>query len=247
MAVEDVAAGSRRSVFLTGASSGIGAAIAQELVKLGYTVGCASRRGTVPFSSDGVVPIALDVTADAAVRDALESFASNYGLVGIVNVAGAYTPAPSAELSLGELRRSLELNLIAAVRLAQLAQPHLQQRGGGFIANVGSFYAKLGVPGGLAYSAAKAALASVTRTLAVEWAPQGISVVNFAPGYVETELNAEFLEDPQNRSRLARKIPVGRVGTAAEVGRLVSAILDAQCGFLTGETITIDGAQSVRQ
>jgi NAD(P)-dependent dehydrogenase (short-subunit alcohol dehydrogenase family) len=150
-------------------------------------------------------------------------------------------------LALDELRRSLELNLIAAVRLAQLARPHLERGGGGYIANVGSFYAGLGIPGGLAYSAAKAALASVTRTLAVEWAPQGISVVNFAPGYVETELNADFLEDPQNRNRLARKIPVGRIGTAAEIGRLISAILDAQCGFLTGETITIDGAQSVRQ
>ena len=133
------------------------------------------------------------------------------------------------------------------MRLAQLARPHLEQRGGGFIANVGSFYAGLGVPGGLAYSAAKAALASVTRTLAVEWAAQGISVVNFAPGYIETELNADFLEDPQNRSRLARKIPVGRIGTAAEIGRLISAVLDAQCGFLTGETITVDGGQGVRQ
>lgn len=243
----DVPAGSSRSVFLTGASSGIGAAIAQELVKLGYTVGCASRRGTVPFSSDGVVPIILDITADAASREALESFAESYGLVGLVNVAGAYTPTPSAALSLDELRRSLELNLVSSVRLAQLVHPYLKQRGGGFIANVGSFYGELGIPGGLAYSAAKAALASVTRTLAVEWAPDGISVVNFAPGYVETELNAEFLQDPQNRSRLTRKIPVGRIGTAAEIGRLVSSILDAQCGFLTGETITIDGAQSIRQ
>jgi NAD(P)-dependent dehydrogenase (short-subunit alcohol dehydrogenase family) len=247
MVAEDVAAGSRRSVFLTGASSGIGAAIAQELVKLGYTVGCASRRGTVPFSSDGVVPIVVDVTDDGAAREALEYFAATYGLAGIVNVAGAFTSTPSADLSLDELRRSLELNLIAAVRLAQLARPHLEQRGGGFIANVGSFYAGLGVPGGLAYSAAKAALASVTRTLAVEWAAQGISVVNFAPGYIETELNADFLEDPQNRSRLARKIPVGRIGTAAEIGRLISAVLDAQCGFLTGETITVDGGQGVRQ
>ena len=90
-------------------------------------------------------------------------------------------------------------------------------------------------------------MASVTRTLAVEWAPQGITVLNFAPGYIETELNADFLQNPQNRSRLAQKIPVNRIGTAAEVGRLVSSVLDAQCGFLTGETITIDGAQSVRQ
>jgi NAD(P)-dependent dehydrogenase (short-subunit alcohol dehydrogenase family) len=241
------APGGRRAVFLTGGSSGIGAAVAQELVRLGYTVGCASRRGTVPFVSDSAVPVVLDVTDDEAVRTALESFAASHGLVGVINVAGAYVSTPSATLTLDDLRRSLELNLVAAVRLAQLARPHLEQRGGGFIANVGSFYAGLGIPGGLAYSAAKAALASVTRTLAVEWGPQGISVVNFAPGYVETELNAEFLEDPQNRSRLARKIPVGRVGTADETGRLIAAVLDAQCGFLTGQTITIDGAQSIRQ
>ena len=151
----------------------------------------------------------------------------------------------SAELPMDGLRAVLETNLVSAVRLAQLARPHLADHGG-FVAFIGSFYADLGVPGSLAYSASKAALASVTRTLAVEWAAAGIAVVNFAPGYVETELNADYLADPDNRARIERRIPVGRVGTAAEIGRLIVAVLTADCRFLTGETITIDGAQGRR-
>jgi NAD(P)-dependent dehydrogenase (short-subunit alcohol dehydrogenase family) len=236
----------RPAVFLTGGSSGIGAAIAAELAARGYLVGCASRRGTVPLASGQLVPIRLDVTDDAAVRREFAAFVAEFGLAGLVNVAGAHSAAPSHSLDLDELRRSFELNLVSAVRLAQLAYPHLAD-GGGFIANIGSFYADLGVPGRLAYSAAKAALASVTRTLAVEWARDGISVLTFAPGYVETELNSVHLEDPANRDKIVRRIPAGRVGSAEEIGRLVGRVLDADCSFLTGETIRIDGAQGVRQ
>jgi len=130
------------------------------------------------------------------------------------------------------------------VRLAQLAFPLFAGRGG-YIANIGSFYGDLGVPRNLAYSASKAALASITRTLAVEWGKHGISVLNFAPGYIETEINAEFLKDADNRARQANQIPVRRVGRAEEVGRLVAGVLNSDCSFLTGETITIDGAQGI--
>ena len=237
----------RPAVFLTGGSSGIGAAIAYELAALGYLVGCASRRGTVPFESDHIVAISVDVVDEQATRRAFTSFAKSHCLAGLVNAAGVYQSAPSADVDLAVLRDVLELNLISAVRLAQLARPYLEAGGGGFIANIGSLYAELGVPQTLAYSAAKAALASITRTLAVEWAPMGIRVVNFAPGYVETELNSSALADPAVRDRIARRIPVKRIGTACEVGRLVGRILDAGCEFLTGETITIDGGQRVRQ
>jgi NAD(P)-dependent dehydrogenase (short-subunit alcohol dehydrogenase family) len=237
----------RPAVFVTGGSSGIGAAIASEFAASGYIVGCASRRGTVPFDVEHVVPISMDVVDDQAVRREFKSFAELYGLVGLVNAAGAHQAAPSADLDLGALRDAIELNLVSAVRLAQLARPYLEAGGGGFIANIGSFYASRGVPRSLAYSAAKAALASVTRTLAVEWARMGISVVNFAPGYVETELNSSALADSAVRERVTRRIPVRRVGTAHEVGRLVARMLDTRCQFLTGETIAIDGGQGVRE
>jgi NAD(P)-dependent dehydrogenase (short-subunit alcohol dehydrogenase family) len=235
-----------RAVFVTGASSGIGAAIAQELAALGYVVGCVSRRGTVPFDSERVVAISADVIDEQAARGALTSFAESYGLAGLVNAAGAYKWAPSADVDLAVFRDVLELNLVSAVRLAQLARPYLEASGRGFIANIGSVYADLGVPQTLAYSASKAALASVTRTLAVEWAQMGISVINFAPGYVETELNSSALADPAVRERIARRIPVRRIGTAGEVGRLVARVLGAGCEFLTGESITVDGGQRVQ-
>src|SRR5581483_118904 len=218
---------------------GIGAAVAVEWAKAGYVVAGASRRGTVPTAEGKLTPVRLDVTDHEAMAAAVG------GLAGVVHCAGYQEFTPSAELSMDGLRAVLETNLVSAVRLAQLARPHLADHGG-FVAFIGSFYADLGVPGSLAYSASKAALASVTRTLAVEWAAAGIAVVNFAPGYVETELNAGYLADPANRARLERRSPVGRVGTAAEIGQLIVAVLTADCRFLTGETITIDGAQGRR-
>jgi len=235
-----------RGVFVTGASSGIGAAVAAEWAKAGYVVAGASRRGTVPAAQGKLTPVRLDVTDHAAMAAAVDEFAAaSGGLAGIVHCAGYQEFTPSAELPMDGLRAVLETNLVSAVRLAQLARPHLAEHGG-FVAFIGSFYADLGVPQSLAYSASKAALASVTRTLAVEWAASGIAVVNFAPGYIETGLNADYLTDPENRARLERRIPVGRIGTADEVGRLTVAVLTADCRFLTGETITVDGAQGRR-
>lgn len=236
-----------QGVFVTGASSGIGAAVAVEWARAGYLVAGASRRGTVPPAEGKLTPVRLDVTDHEAMAVAIDDFAAAAGgLAGVVHCAGFQEFAPSAELSMDGLRAALETNLVSAVRVAQLARPHLAEHHGGFVAFIGSFYADLGVPGSLAYSASKAALASVTRTLAVEWAASGIAVVNFAPGYVETGLNEDYLADPDNRARLERRIPVGRVGTAGEIGRLLVAVLTADCRFLTGETITIDGAQGRR-
>ena len=235
-----------RGVFVTGASSGIGAAVAVEWAKAGYVVAGASRRGTVPPAAGKLTPVRLDVTDHVATATAIDEFAAaSGGLAGVVHCAGYQQFTASADLPMDGLRAVLETNLVSAVRIAQLARPQLAEHGG-FIAFIGSFYAELGVPGSLAYSASKAALASVTRTLAVEWAASGIALVNFAPGYVETGLNEEYLADPDNRGRIERRIPVGRVGTADEIARLVVAVLTADCRFLTGETITIDGGQGRR-
>jgi NAD(P)-dependent dehydrogenase (short-subunit alcohol dehydrogenase family) len=241
----------RGGVFVTGASSGIGAAIAAELARVGYRVGAASRRGTAPEippdAAGEITPLSVDVTDAAAATTAFKQFAASCDvLAGLVNVAGIHIATPSAELDIEELRDVLEVNLVAAVRLAQLAFPPLKEQGGGFIANIGSFYSDLGVPRNLAYSASKAALASVTRTLAVEWAKHGVVVVNFAPGYIETQLNADYLSVEENRALMARQIPVRRVGAADEVARLVANVLTAGCGFLTGSTITVDGGQGIK-
>ena len=199
-----------------------------------------------PSGGGEIVPIEFDVTDADAAPVVVKDFASSCEVFGgIINVAGLHLTAPSAELDLGQLREVLEVNLVGSLRVAQLAFPFLRQRGG-FVATIGSFYGDLGVPRNLAYSASKAALASVTRTLGVEWAKHGISVVNFAPGYVETAITAEYSDDPEKRAWLEAQIPARRLAQPDEIGRLVVGVIDADCSFLTGETITIDGGQRVR-
>jgi NAD(P)-dependent dehydrogenase (short-subunit alcohol dehydrogenase family) len=242
----------RELIVVTGASSGIGAATAAALAVEGFTVACLSRRGSLPDVApdlrDRLVPVTCDVS-DEEQRVAAVAQAMELGLpvAGLVNAAGFQLQTASADLPLEELGRILDTNLIGAFRMCQLLFELLRaNEKGGLIVNIGSFYGKLGVPNFLAYSASKAALAAVTRTLGVEWARQGIAVLDVAPGYVETGLNADFLEVSGNRELLARKVPVGRIGSADEVARLVTVLYRERIGFLTGETIYIDGAQGVR-
>lgn len=230
---------------VTGASSGIGAAIAAELASRGFTVGCLSRRGTTP-DGRGLFGVAADVTDEEASARALDELVEKAGpLVGLVNGAGFMRQSASAELTGEMLRSVLDTNFVAAFTLSRLAYPHLKRAGGGLIVNIGSFFDTLGVAENLAYAASKAAVGSMTRCLAVEWARDGIRLLNVAPGYVLTELNREYFSDPGRRERVERRIPVRRLGEPGEVARLVACLFSEPVGFLTGETIYLDGGQGM--
>jgi NAD(P)-dependent dehydrogenase (short-subunit alcohol dehydrogenase family) len=237
-------------VIVTGASKGIGGAIALELARRGATVACVSRSGTAPDGDpgDGVfVPYACDVTDSDNVKRTVEEFAAAAGGIrGLVNNAGAHVSEDAAEVTPDDLRTMFELNCVSALVFSQLARPYLA-RTQGLIVGIGSFYDKLGPRRSLAYAASKAALASVNRTLAVEWARDGIKVLTVAPGYVPTDLNADWLADTETRRKVERLIPVRRLGEPSEIGRLVAVLMLESIGFLSGETIYIDGAQSVRE
>jgi NAD(P)-dependent dehydrogenase (short-subunit alcohol dehydrogenase family) len=235
----------KRAVLVTGASSGIGRAVAVELARSGFVVGCASRRGTAPDGPGSLVPITLDVTDLDTAPSIVASFVADLGLAGVVHAAGRYSDVPADRIEMSEVRSVFETNLFSTIRLSQVAYPHLRD-GGGFIAFIGSMYAQLGHKGAVAYSATKAAIASVCRTLAVEWARDGIDVVNFAPGWVETGFNDDYLADPDHRRQVTSRIPIGRVGRPEEIGRLVAAVMTADCSFLTGETIDINGGHRIR-
>lgn len=228
------------TVIVTGASKGIGAAIALDLAGRGYRPACVSRSGAAPAGTG----YACDMTDEAAVKETFARIAAEGPLVGLVNNAGVHLGGAAAALATAEFETVMALNATAVMVAAREAYPHLKESGG-TVVNIGSFFDKLGVPDNLAYCASKAAVAAMTRCMAVEWAADGIAVVNVAPGYIETDLNRDFLARDKVRRWLETRVPVKRPGEPAEVARLVGAIFAERIGFLTGETIYIDGAQGM--
>jgi len=242
-----------RVIAVTGASRGIGACIALELARRGFTVGCLTRKGTVPDTegvsrkvAERLVGCRCDVTDEASVRRALSELTARSGAInGLVNNAGIHLAEPSHSMTTETYEKVMAVNATAVFAACREAFPHLAKAGGGIIVNIGSFFDKLGVKRNLAYCASKAAVGAMTRCLAVEWAAKGIRVVDVAPGYIETDLNRDALTKGPLRDFLARRIPGGRHGTASEVARLVAAIFSEDIPFLTGETIYLDGGQGI--
>lgn len=228
------------TIIVTGASKGIGAAIALDLAQRGYELACVSRTGSAPAGTG----YACDMTDEAAVTETFAQIAAGGKLVGLVNNAGVHLHGAAASLPTAEFEKVMMLNATAVMVAAREAYPHLKQTGGAIV-NIGSFFDKLGVPDNLAYCASKAAVAAMTRCMAVEWAGDNITVVNIAPGYIETDLNRDFLAREKVRRWLDSRVPAKRPGTPEEVARLVGAIFAERIGFLTGETIYIDGGQGM--
>ena len=245
--------GANRVIAVTGASRGIGAAIAVELARRGFTVGCFTRKGMVPGTeglsrkvAERLVGCRCDVTDETSVRRALAELTARSGAInGLVNNAGIHLAAPSHEMTTETYEKVMAVNATAVFAACREAFPHLAKAGGGIIVNIGSFFDKLGVKRNLAYCASKAAVGAMTRCLAVEWGAKGIRVVDVAPGYIETDLNRDALTKGPLRDFLATRIPGGRHGTASEVARLVAAIFSEDIPFLTGETIYLDGGQGM--
>lgn len=242
---------SAKIIAVTGASRGIGAAIAVELARRGATVACLTRKGRGPETQDAqhyagrFVNVTCDVTDEASLRQAFAEVAKTAGaLHGLVNNAGIHLDGPSHVLATSVYEQVMATNATAVFAACREAYPHLLQAGGGTIVNIGSYFDKLGVKRNVAYCASKAAVGAITRCLAVEWAGKGIRVVDVAPGYIETDLNREAFAGPL-RDFLAQRIPGGKTGTPRDVARLVAAVVGEDIPFLTGETIYVDGGQGI--
>jgi NAD(P)-dependent dehydrogenase (short-subunit alcohol dehydrogenase family) len=241
-----------RVIAVTGASRGIGAAIALELARRGFLVACLTRAGVAPELTGTdqrlahrFINEACDVTDEASVGSALRTVAEARGLHGLVNNAGIHLGGSSHELATELYERVMRTNATSVFTTSRAAYPHLVAAGGGLIVNIGSFYDRIGVKRNLAYCASKAAVGAITRCLAVEWASRGIRVLDVAPGYIETDLNRDALLEGPLHDFLQKRIPAGRHGTADHVGRLVAAMFSEDIPFLTGETIYIDGGQGI--
>ena len=241
-------------IAVTGASRGLGAATALELARRGHTVGALSRQGRgieagVPAElADRIHAIPCDVDDDGQVRAAFAELAAHCGRIdGLVNNAGRFHEVASADCTTEDFERVLRTNVTGTFVCCREIRPHLLAAGGGLIVNMGSFFEKIGARFTPAYGTSKAAVGAITRALAVEWVKDNIRVLDVAPGFIATDLNAGHREREQFMAFMRRRIPVGRPGEPAEVAQLIGLLFQEDMPYLTGETIHLDGAISIAQ
>lgn len=242
-----------RVALVTGASSGLGVRFAKVLAKAGAKVALAARRGdrlvalAEELQAEGAraLPIELDVSDSAQVARAVEEVETELGPLRIlVNNAGLAKTAPALETTGEDWDQVMDVNLRGAWMVAQAAGKAMAEHGeGGSIVNIASILGLGGTQGVAAYCASKAGLINLTRALAGEWARHGIRVNALAPGYIETELNSEWLGSKAGEAILKR-IPQRRFGQAEDLDGPLLLLAGDAGGFMTGSVLVVDGGQS---
>jgi NAD(P)-dependent dehydrogenase (short-subunit alcohol dehydrogenase family) len=241
----------RPSAFVTGASQGIGAAIAVALARAGYDVAVSSTRpeklaavlGEIAAAGARALPVALDVRLSASIERAMSTVLGAFGRLDVlVNNAGVALKKPALEIAPREWDEVIAINLSGAFFASQRMGRHLVAAGrAGSIVNIASTHGLVGVEGRLAYGVAKAGLVHMTRMLAVEWAAYGIRVNAVAPGRVDTPARAGSLADPAYRDWALARVPLRRFATADEVAAAVCYLVGPEAGYITGQTLVLDG------
>ena len=236
-------------VLVTGSAQGIGRAIAVSAARQGARVVVNSRRrANLQEVADEITAADGQVTAvEADLRDAdqvgalMERTAEAYGRIDLLvnNAAGLFF-AKAEDISPNGWRTVIDTNLTTAFLCSRAAFPYFVRQGGGRILNVSSTAAYHPHAGGAHYAAAKAAMNSLTQTLAVEWAPHGIQVNGVAPGAVLT--TGSRFTDAGERAKVEAELPGGHIAEAEEIAEVVLSVATMETNYLNGETVRVDGA-----
>jgi 3-oxoacyl-[acyl-carrier protein] reductase len=246
-----------RAVLVTGASRGIGAAIAAAFAQAGDRVGVhygrshdAAQQVVAGLPGHGHVAVQADITDPEEVRRAVEESAARLGgLDVLVNNAGVFLAHPPLSTSYDDWQsrwaQTLATNLTGAANATFCAVPHLVRRGGGAVVNVSSRGAFRGEPDCPAYGASKAGLNAFGQSMAQALAPHGISVGTVAPGFVETDMAREALTGDRGDEVRAQS-PTGRVAHPEEVAAAVLWLASPEARFSTGSIIDVNGASYLR-
>jgi len=245
---------------VTGASKGIGLAVTRSLAEEGVSVVAGARTGSEELDLLGekydVLPVRLDLTERSGPQQLVDEAVRRHGALDIlVNNVGGVRPRVDGFLAVGddEWQASLDLNLLVAVRSLRAALPHLLRRTGGCAVTVSSVNAFLPDPGVVDYSAAKAALSNLCKSLSKEFAPQGVRINTVSPGPVQTDLwlgdsgvaatiaHANGVSADEVASRAAADIPTGRFTTPQEVADVVLFLASRRAANITGSDVVVDG------
>lgn len=238
-------------ILITGASTGIGRAIAIEAGRQGANV-AVNYIGKPDAAQDVVRKIendqgkALAIEADVSKSDQVQHMisetVSQLGRIDVlVNNAGIEKESPFLDKPESEFDAVIGVNLKGPFLCTQAAARDMAKRKKGTIVNISSVHEDLPFPGYSAYCAAKGGLRMLCRDLGLELAPYGINIVNVAPGAIDTPMNKATLSNPEKKLALKREIPLGRVGEPQEVAKLVCYLASDDAAYITGTTVVIDG------
>jgi NAD(P)-dependent dehydrogenase (short-subunit alcohol dehydrogenase family) len=237
---------------VTGAARGIGRAIAERLAAAGAQVIVADKdeaegrttAAAIAKTGGKAAFVALDVTDPGMVADVVETIYRQHGAVDVlVNNAGIVRNAPAAEMNLEDWKDVIDINLGGVFHCAQAFGRHMVAAGRGTIVNISSMCGEIVVhpQPQVAYNAAKAGVNLLTKSLAVEWAKDGVRVNAVAPGYVGTELTLRGRSNPEWFGTWMGMTPMGRLGEPREIANAVLFLAADASSYITGTVLTVDG------
>jgi 2-deoxy-D-gluconate 3-dehydrogenase len=241
----------RPAAFVTGASQGIGAAVALRLARDGFDVVVSSTHPEklapvvegVRTAGARAVTVGLDVREQASIERAMAQAVTACGRLDVlVNNAGVPLKKPALDVTPADWQEVIDVNLKGTFFMSQQMGRHLVKAGKpGCIVSIASTHGLVALAGRSAYGIAKAAVTQMTRMLAIEWAEHGIRVNAVAPGRVDTPSRAWSLGEPGYRESALARIPLRRFGTVDDVAAAVSYLVSPAASYITGQTLVLDG------
>lgn len=239
-----------RVAVVIGGTTGIGRAISHGLAEAGADVVCSSRRaeqveiaaGEIELLGRRTIRQTSDVADTGSLEELLRAVSSELGKVDIlVNSAGITKRTPTLELDIDEWETIMATNVTGTLRSCQVFGRHMVANGYGRIVNIASLSTFVALYEVAAYAASKAAVASLTKSLAIEWAKHGVNVNAIAPGVFKTALNQKLLDETPRGQEFLTRTPMGRFGRTEELAGAAVFLASEAASFVTGEVLVVDG------
>jgi len=243
-----------RTALVTGAGRGIGKAIAETLARQGVTVICVSKsEGSCGAVAAGIVAaggkakaLAVDVADGAAVAKAAEQLLAEFPLIDIlVNNAGITRDGLLFRMTEEDWMSVIQTNLTSCFHWTKpLARPMTRARWGRIV-NIASVSGIMGNAGQANYSAAKAGMIGLTKSLAREFASRNVTANVVAPGFIKTDMTTEFVNNPETSAKVLEAVPLKRFGEAADIAHMTAYLCSEEASYITGQVFTVDGGMAM--